>query len=124
MSKEVISSGLGLALWMAATWFFYLGYSSDLVAISMIFIPIITVASFGQNHRPLQQNFTSSALTLCYLGLGIGIHEALSSLGGFSYVAGVLFGNEIVMVTTNAIFALHVFSKFTRGNKPLEQPVV
>jgi hypothetical protein len=108
---------------MAVSWFFYLGYSSDLVVISMFFIPVIAGSGFNLNAQPKQYNFVAIALTFCYLGLGVGIYEVLSSLGGLSYFASLLFENKIVMVATNVIFALHVYSKFDAGEPKLGQAI-
>jgi hypothetical protein len=124
MTKNIMSSVLGLILWMSVSWFFYLGYSSDIVAVSMFFIPAIAGSGFSLNARPNHYNFLAIALIVCYLGLGVGIYEVLGSLGGLSYFASLLFENQIVMVATNVIFALHVYSKFDVGDTKVEQAIV
>jgi hypothetical protein len=115
---------LGLGLWIAASWFFYLGYTSDLVAIAMFFIPIVPSLGSPRTNQAPKQDLVATILTLCYLGLGAGLVESLDSIGGLSYLVGVLFGNTIVMVTTNTIFALHIHRSLTDNDLEPKHAVV
>ena len=123
MSGVKTYSAIALILWMGASWFFFLGNSNDFIAIAMFFIPVVPALRYRSEVQPVKWDFKQISLTFCFLGIGVGIHEVLSSLGGLSTFLQLLFGNELIMISTNAVFAL-LLLKGELTNEPLgEQPV-
>lgn len=124
MTTSNTYSAIALVLWMGVSWFFYLGYSNDFVAGAMFFIPIVPVLRYRNESQPEAWDFVSTALTFCYLGIGIGIHQILQHLGGLSSFAQLLLGNELIMISSNAIFVIHLLKSRVPNKAPGDQEVV
>jgi hypothetical protein len=123
MKNSKIFSSIALVLWMGASWFFYLGYSNNFIAGAMFFIPVIPALDFRGEAQPVKWNFKTTALTFCYVAIGVGIHDVLASFGGLSSFAHLVFGNELIMISTNAVFALHLLKGDVTDESFKEQPV-
>jgi hypothetical protein len=106
MNSSKIYDSIALILWMAASWFFYLGYSNDFIASSMFFIPIIPAFKYRKEVKPINWDFKQVLSTFCYVGIGVGLHQVLTSIGGLSHFFQLLFSNDLIMVCTNGVFAL------------------
>jgi hypothetical protein len=108
---------------MGASWFFYLGFANDLVAIAMFFIPIIPALQYRNKVQPVIWDFKQILSTFAFLGIGVGIHQVLSSFGGLSSFFQLLFGNELIMISTNVLFALLLLKEEVPNERLEEQPV-
>jgi len=111
VKSNQIASVLGFSTWLISSCAFALNFGNTIFALALVFSPCI--ASFGRKEIGKLGSDNLTFITgIISFALGAGIYYALAPIGGLSYLADVLFKNNLVLLTSNGLFVVYLIRRF------------